>query len=445
MGRKFINWYYYRTAIWSFNVYILSRSLNFRSKNNKEWVAMTKKFICILLLLFSFSIISTNQAAAQTIPEGCSVVLPDEGVTEEKYLICIPPTWNGILLIFAHGYVAFNQPVDLPWDQLILPDGTSIPGVITELGFGFAATSYSTNGLAIKEGVAEVVALAEYFDGVQAPAPVKTLLAGPSEGGLITALAVEQHPEIFDGGFSTCGPIGDFHQQVNYWGDFRVVFDYFYPGLLRGSPVEIPTKVIQNWETKYAPRILDKIDHKPEKLAQLLDVTGAPFDPEVPDTISQTVERLLWYNVFATNDGVEKLDGQPFGNAERMYAGSLRDDKLNRKVARFEPDSAALDKIEAYYQTTGRIQVPLVTMHTTGDEVVPFWHNLQYNAKITANADAPYLFIPVERYGHCNFRIEEVLAGFGWLYFNLFGSQHEGITSYLREAGALEFYTEISR
>ena len=39
--------------------------------------------------------------------------------------------------------------------------------------------------------------------------------------------------------------------------------------------------------------------------------------------------RPPWYNVFATNDGIEKLGGQPFDNGWRWYTGSSDDLRLN--------------------------------------------------------------------------------------------------------------------
>src|SRR5262245_1474677 len=67
------------------------------------------------------------------------------------YRICMPEPgcYNGDLVIYAHGYVDAYQPVGIPEDQLTLPDGTSVPGLINSLGYGFATTSYSRNGLAI--------------------------------------------------------------------------------------------------------------------------------------------------------------------------------------------------------------------------------------------------------------------------------------------------------
>ena len=65
--------------------------------------------------------------------------------------ICVPAQgWNGSLIVYAHGYVAFNEP--LGFYNLELPDGTYLPDLVQSLGFAFATTSYRRNGLAILEG-----------------------------------------------------------------------------------------------------------------------------------------------------------------------------------------------------------------------------------------------------------------------------------------------------
>ena len=43
------------------------------------------------------------------------------------YFVCVPPQWNGDLVIFAHGYVAPQEPLTKFVEQLILADGTTIP------------------------------------------------------------------------------------------------------------------------------------------------------------------------------------------------------------------------------------------------------------------------------------------------------------------------------
>src|SRR4030042_3364969 len=80
---------------------------------------------------------------------GCEYGVPDGA----EVLTCVPPSpiqWNRDLVVFAHGYVAPTvDPPQIPWDQLELPDGTSIPGIVMSLGFGFATTSYSDDGLVV--------------------------------------------------------------------------------------------------------------------------------------------------------------------------------------------------------------------------------------------------------------------------------------------------------
>jgi pimeloyl-ACP methyl ester carboxylesterase len=331
------------------------------------------------------------------------------------YLLCMPNAplfpWNGSVLLYAHGYVAANQPIGISDDLLRLPDGTYLPDAAALLGYAFATTSYSTNGLAVREGFADVVDLAAIFKAAH-PTVQKIYLVGASEGGLITTLAVEQYPPTFSGGLALCGPIGDFREQINYWGDFRVAFDYFFPGLMLGSsPISITQTLMDNWDAHYANVILPAILAPANALTvtQLLSVTRAAYDPADPTTISITVYSVLWYNVFATNDGVAKLGGQPFDNQTRVYTGSLNDTLLNQTVPRFSADSSALNQIEAYYQTGARPLVPLVTQHTRLDQTVPYWQAEAYRARVVNNGWAPrHDHLPVERYGHCNFSSDDI-------------------------------------
>jgi len=334
------------------------------------------------------------------------------------YRICMPPlgSWNGDLVIYAHGYVPYNEPLAIPENQLRLPNGTSLPELVNSLGFAFAATSYRTNGLAVKDGVEDLVELVDIFiytatHGV----PNHIYLTGVSEGGLITTLAIEQRPDVFDGGLAACGPIGDFRKQIDYFGDFRVLFDYFFPRLLPGDPISIPQSLIDNWPTYYAttlrPAILDPANAG--KVDQLLRASNAPYVPGVTSTIETSIYDALLYNVFATNDGIAKLGGQPFDNQARVYSGSNNDARLNRKVQRFSADQAALDEIDAHYQTTGLLTVPLVTLHTTLDQQVPYWHEPLYRVKVILNDSlALHWHGEIDRYGHCYFEADEVLGAF---------------------------------
>ncbi|HXH29153.1 MAG TPA: hypothetical protein VNL37_08930 [Candidatus Polarisedimenticolia bacterium] len=347
------------------------------------------------------------------------------------YRICMPDTWNGSLVVWAHGYVAANEPIAIPEDQLVLPDGTSLPALVNALGFAFATTSYAVNGLAVVQGQEDLLDLVGLFTDEHG-VPRRVYLAGASEGGLITALSVEKHPEVYDGGLAACGPIGDFPRQVNYDGDFRVVFDYFFPDVIPGSAVDVPQEVMDDFDAVYVDRILAAIRSEAGATAQLLRVTHAPFDAADPSTVEDTVLGLSWYDVFATNDAVEKLGGQPFDNLRRLYLGSDNDWRLNLRVARYAADPAAVAAMQTDYQTTGKLDRPLVTLHTKGDPIIPYWHETLYTLKtlVAGRADR-HVNIPVDRYGHCNFKAGEVLLAFAVLLYRSATPPPAGIESVL--------------
>ncbi len=370
---------------------------------------MRLRALPIVLLLAVLAVgVPGGRANAQVIPPGCSSgVLPSGALS----LICVPPIgWNGQLVVFAHGYVAFNQP--LGFYNLDLLDGTNIPTLVQALGFAFATTSYRKNGLAIREGVDDVRELvAAFLATVRPPLPLRTFVTGVSEGGAVATLLAERSPELFTGALSACGPIGSFRGQLNYIGDFRVLFDYFFPGVIPGSPISIPPEVVTNWERVYIPRVLGALAANPSATLELLKVARVPFEPSDPTTMASAVIGLLFYNVLGTGDAQASLGGNPFDNRFHWYFGSSNDLRLNLRVQRFAASAAAVRNLRAY-ETDGKLTIPLVTLHTTRDEIMPIWHELLYGLKARPRERGVFLPLPVDRFGHCNFTAAEVLTAF---------------------------------
>jgi hypothetical protein len=374
-----------------------------------------RKQACRALALVSTLAALPATALAQA--PGCLTDIQPTTPKTAVIRICLPPSgaWNGDLVVFAHGYVAPGGPIAIPEDQLTLADGSSIPGIVNDLGFAFATTSYSRNGLAILPGVDDVRDVVDVFTGSQG-SPGHVYLVGVSEGGLVTALAVEQLPGVFSGGLATCGPVGDFRRQIDYWGDFRVLFDYYFPNLLPESAVDVPSYVRERWDGYYAPLIAAAVASRPAALDALLRVSRAPFDPADPKTKVETVLGILWYNVFATTDAIRTLGGQPFDNTTRFYTGSGNDFVLNMRVRRYRADPAAVQVIEADYQTSGRLAAPLVTLHTTGDPIVPYWQEPLYSLKaLLGGSGLLHVNLPAFRYGHCRFDAARARVALGLL------------------------------
>jgi hypothetical protein len=192
--------------------------------------------------------------------------------------------------------------------------------------------------------------------------------------------------------------------------------------VLPGSAVEIPDSVQAHWDDRYAPAVTAALAIDPSATRQLLAVTGAPNDAGAPQSIGGTVVGILWYNIFATEDAQQRLGGQPYENADRVYSGSDDDAALNAGVARHAADADARSNVEGL-QTSGQLSVPLVTLHTTGDPVVPFLHESLYADKAAAAGASGLLGQrAVTRYGHCAFQQDELLGAFGELVGRVTGS-----------------------
>lgn len=335
-------------------------------------------------------------------------------------LVCVPAAgWNGDALFWAHGYVAPQEPLSLA--HLTLPDGTYLPDLVQRLGFAFATTSYRSNGLVVLEAVEDMRELVAAYRAIARPAPAsRTYLAGASEGGLISVLLAERTPELFSGVLAACGPVGDFRAQLNYWGDFRLLFDYFFPGVLPGSPFAIPQELIDGWDTVYRPRVEAALAANPSAARQLIATSGAPIVEDDPQTVISTTLGLLWYNVFATNEGTARLKGNPYDNRTRWYSGSADDLRLNLTIPRYRADSSALAEV-ARYETSGQPAVPLVVPHTLGDEIVPAGQTVRYWFKAQFAGRGGVLPLLIPRYGHCNFTTVELLVSFGLLVLQVSG------------------------
>lgn len=344
------------------------------------------------------------------------------GPNPASYLVCVPDTWNGDLVVFAHGYVSPLEPLSVV-DYTLPPDGAPVSGIITGMGYAYATTSYSDNGLVIAQAVEDIRMLVELFPALSGTSvsPARVYMVGASEGGLVAALAMESNP-VFSGGLAACGPVGDFRAQIDYFGDFLVLFNYFFPGVLASftdsgdipTPEHIPAELMERWDAVQAA-VLAAMERNPSARSQLLRVSRIATDPDDPLSV-QSVLAVLWYDLFATNDAIDKLGGRPYDNSRRWYTGSKNDFRLNLRIPRFHADADAVVAMEKGYQTSGSLLRPLVTLHTTSDPTVPYWHEPIYNLKtLIAGSLLRHLNIPIVRYGHCRFDQSELLTAFAIL------------------------------
>ncbi len=353
------------------------------------------------------------------------------------YEIVLPETWNiipeseRILMVYAHGYVNPDNPIALPNDMV--SDGTggfiAIKDFLITSNLGYATTSYRDNGLVVLDAIEDIKELKNaidlFFENPIIASPNKVLLVGPSEGGLITVLTIEQNPGLFDAAIATCCPIGDFYKQLQYYGDAHVLFKYFFgpsiKGINLGSPKRISKHTMNAWNSGALQTAIietledDYINNNGHKIMQFLNSANIPVDRSNPVAVVTCILEVLRFPIMATNDAINRLGGNPYNNKnhETVYTGSDNDRKLNLTVERIKTSDweIAAQNVSDYYETSGFLTAPLVTMHTEFDHVSLFEHQLFYKEKIDANNIPPFLLNQIKlegRYGHCNFTVEDI-------------------------------------
>jgi hypothetical protein len=336
--------------------------------------------------------------------------------------------WNRDIVVFIPGY---HDPARAP----SLPDNfaeTPVSLLFSALGYAFATTGFRGTGLIQPETWigGDLLELVETARARLVNTTGRTTRyiyqTGGSQGGLGTVKAIEQYPNTFSGGLAACGPIGDYQRQIDYVADFRVVSDYFLKDVIPHWPVWKQDLSVgdpghvdpSSWGT--AERTADSALGDPgnaERIRQVLAVTHVPSEP---GSIKASILGGLWYSFRGTNDAIAKLGGMAFGNLDRRYSGSLDDDALNAGVQRFRYTGEAARL--ATLQTSARLRRPLVTIHTTGDPIVPVWHQSLYRSRLSFfDRLVRHTPFTISRYGHCKFTDAEVLAAFAVLVLKVSG------------------------
>jgi hypothetical protein len=150
-------------------------------------------------------------------------------------------------------------------------------------------------------------------------------------------------------------------------------------------------------------------------LDQWAAVANLPFDAgNYVATVEQSVRDVLRYSVVNLEDAAATLGGFPFDNRSRWYTGSDNDFLLNIFVRRVSADPIAVRHMKKFYNTTGVLSRPLITLHTLRDQQVPYFHEQLYDWKTLFSGSllTRHLTFPVDRFGHCNFTKDEALFSF---------------------------------
>jgi pimeloyl-ACP methyl ester carboxylesterase len=355
-----------------------------------------------------------GDATKSTVPSWAQTVT---GVTGEgaQYSIFVPTNWNGDVVFYAHGIKDVAEPIALPTANAF-PEFRDSLGV---MGYAIAYSSFSENGWAVKDGIQKTHQLRGIFNSV-AGKPRRSYIAGTSMGGLITVALAEKYPDQYDGAFPMCGVVGGAQKQIDYIANVRTVFDYLYPGVLPGNALDMPvtlnpmTQVIVPTQTAIVTNPIPALTYFP-RLAQ------TPVPGNNPAEIIQSIVTAIAFDARGADDLLDRTHGHSpfFNNDPNYYTGALSPAMLaalNAGVMHFDATPDATNYLQKYYETTGALTIPMVTIHTSRDPVVPIFHEAVYASRAgTANL----VQRTISRYGHCTFTAGEMAQAFrdltGWV------------------------------
>jgi hypothetical protein len=320
------------------------------------------------------------------------------------YVIEVPADWRGGLVVYAHGiqYGPGKGAVTTP------PIANHIAGE----GHAWIASGYRAREYLPHLFIQDLVALRELFLK-EIGQPRWTIIYGQSMGGHIVVASLELRPGLYQGGLAECGLV-----------DGIGIADYLLAytaaaELISGVPLlDAPDK--ETFSRLVNERVVPALGTPGAYTAR-----GRQFDSVVKYLMGgdqagndlplrlQGWSRRYLMNMIHREPDVEK-DPRPGARAAstlhvryRIDPGlGLAEDELNARVRRLRPAkdarSPGIDPV--YAERSGRLTVPLITLHETGDAWVPLSLEQAYRRRTIAAGTQHLLVQRVRRApSHCAF------------------------------------------
>lgn len=340
------------------------------------------------------------------------------------YAIYVPrqPNESRDVVFYAHGFRDAPGSIDLR-DQDGLND---IRDQLGEMGFAVAYSSYSENGLALKDGAQRTHQLRGLVASALGGQPGRSFLMGHSLGGGVGLYLAEKYPNQYDGALLMCGMVGGSLLQTQYVGNVRALFDFFYAGRLPGGVLTSPGRPITLQE------VIAIVGPSPAGLLAIASTKEAPL-PFVSAAATSTLIGSLFGALSFHQRGIENIldltNGHtPFDNTAGytvgtpLFAGAPQMiAAANAGVTRFSFDPAAQNYLERHFTPTGDLRIPVFTVHNSWDPGVPAFHETALLTVVQRAGATGNLFqrlIPPGT-GHCSIPTSVAVHSFqqlvGWV------------------------------
>jgi hypothetical protein len=324
------------------------------------------------------------------------------------YRIEIPDSWNGDLVLFAHGFVSNAGATG---STLRVGTHRFREHVVKE-GYAWAASSYRCNGYVPGQGLLDTMALMDLFKQSNGGrAPTRTYLTGESMGGHVTLLGMQEFPTTFAGGLAMC-PAGS------------ELFDFFAASSAAAeviTGVQFHADSVQQDVAKMT-ELLGKPPDYTEKGRQLasveIQISGGPRPFAMEGLSSRFLANASTSQgafLGSTTPGNRAVDTAHIKYSVGDGVG-LSADTLNAKARRKTGDPeyrGANSPYEEVVPFDGKIQRPLMTMHGTGDLFVPIFLEQSLKHAVEAAGNDKLLTQRIYRIGaHCQFSVPEMTKAF---------------------------------
>ena len=329
------------------------------------------------------------------------------------YALYMPRTWNGNVIYYAHGIRDVLDQVGLQNQDGFF----AVRDQLGALGFAMAYSSFSENGYAVEDAVQRMHQLRGLFVS-QFGQSTRSFLVGNSLGALASMALAERFPGQYDGVVPICGVNAGTTKQLEYVVNVRVLFDYFYPGLLPGSPnAPVPGYVM---DAAKQQQIIAAVTANPIGMLVIASTAQTPLEFTNTTQLVTSLLNALAYHARGADNVLTFTNGKfPVGNMDVTYSprpGLIVPPLtlpalqailagVNNGVARFEADPSAAIWAARNFTPSGALQIPTITLHNLWDRLVPNFHETIFGDAVSKAGAANRLVQradPAWGYGHCS-------------------------------------------
>ena len=351
---------------------------------------------------------------------------------------CPAGSWNGTLFLYSHGYAVPGQPNP----AMDAGDPVTASWLLGH-GFALAGSSYATTGWAIQQALPDQISTLNAFASTY-QRPTRTIAWGHSLGGIITAGLIQRYPGRFSAALPMCGVLAGGVATWNTALDGAFAFKQLIDPSVSVVNITDPTANFQ--EASAAAVAAQQTEQGRARLALVAALADTPGwftplskEPAPGDFAAQEANQYQWitqvdgFFIFALRAELEARAGgnvswttgvnyttqlaESADSAE--VAGLYKAAGLNlgadlatlQNAAQISADPSAVRYVEHNITFDGKISIPVLTMHTTGDGLVVPENEQAYRSVVGQAGNTSLLRqIFVHRAGHCAFTPAEMIT-----------------------------------